>query len=175
MRVLVTGGDGLLGTALRKIADGVACEYIFTGYDDFDITDQEAVDLMLKVNGFDVVINCAAVTDPVKIEKHEDVAYNVNVAGAGNLAMASAREGTLLIQPVCNASYLKECKVESLSGQRTVETIVQSGCDAVIIETAPLTLDQWRECLDKVAEHISKIVGMVNPDGWQHGVQYVKS
>ena len=96
MRVLVTGGDGLLGTALRKIADGVACEYIFTGYDDFDITDQEAVDLMLKVNGFDVVINCAAVTDPVKIEKHEDVVYNVNVAGAGILLWHRHEKGRCL-------------------------------------------------------------------------------
>ena len=60
MRILVTGGNGQLGTCLKIAAENSANEYIFTDVDDIDITDPEAVDLGVSSNNFDISVNCAA-------------------------------------------------------------------------------------------------------------------
>ena len=62
MRILVTGGNGQLGSCLEKAASKSVNEYIFTDVDDIDITDPEAVRLGVKVNDFQYIVNCAAFT-----------------------------------------------------------------------------------------------------------------
>ena len=66
MRILVTGANGQLGNCIRNAAEGSKDEYIFTDVDDLDITDREAVDLCIRCNNFDVVVNCAAYTNVEK-------------------------------------------------------------------------------------------------------------
>lgn len=173
MRILVTGSDGLLGEALQKVTAGLADEYIFTGYDDFDITDNEAVDMMIKVNSFDVVVNCAAVTDSEKAERYPKVAFDVNVKGVENLAVAIAREGGVLIQPGCNVFYLSEKSVISLTKRLMNDAVAQSGCDAVIINPILKSSQYWMTEIDRVALLIVDIITEIKHSR-PHGVEIIE-
>lgn len=58
-RILVTGGNGLVGSALRKIV-GDSDNVIFTGQADYNLTNHEAVKKMFKEVQPDMVIHSAA-------------------------------------------------------------------------------------------------------------------
>lgn len=172
MRILVTGGEGLLGTALQKAVAGLTDEYIFTGYDDFDITDKEAVDLMIKVNAFDVVVNCAAITDYDKAEKHPEIAYKFNVTGVENLAVALAREGGVLIQPGCMATYLPSDSVIYETKQQALYAVERGGCDAVIITPILKTADEWPAEIGRAARLIVEIIEDIKNHGKPDGINF---
>ncbi len=92
MRILVTGGAGMLGTDLAARGH----EVLAPGRSELDITDPGAVDPALA--GVDVVINCAAWTDVDGAEQSREQALAVNGDGAGNVARAAARAGAWTIQ-----------------------------------------------------------------------------
>ena len=94
MKYLITGGSGMLGTDLANALTGR--EVTRLGRDQLDITDLEAV--RKAVGDHDVVVNCAAYTRVDDAETDEDAAYAVNATGAGNLAIAAARTGAMLVQ-----------------------------------------------------------------------------
>ena len=98
MRILVTGSNGQLGSALveRLTARG---DDVF-GYDlpDIDITDAESVRAVFEVTRPEVVINCAAWTAVDAAEEQEAAALQVNGVGPGVLALACAAVGAWLVQ-----------------------------------------------------------------------------
>lgn len=110
MRILVTGCKGQLGNELRRLLEtgeseigpipkelqGAEATYI--DVDDLDITDAAAVDAYFAAHAFDVVINCAAMTNVDGCEKVEDAAYQVNAVGPQNLARACAAQGAKFVQ-----------------------------------------------------------------------------
>ena len=97
MRILVTGGDGQLGRSLKEATRDSANEYIFTDVDDIDITDPEAVDLGVKCNDFQAIVNCAAFTDVERAEEQEDIATLINATAPAYLAKAAVECGIPLI------------------------------------------------------------------------------
>lgn len=149
MRILVTGSEGQLGRSLQLAAAQSENEYIFNSVDDLDITDAEAVELGIKVNCFDVIINCAAFTDVERAESQEDIATSVNGTAVGNLARAAKANNVTLIHIstdyVFNGfsySPLKETDIvepqsaygrTKLLGEIEIEN---SGCKSLIIRTA---------------------------------------
>jgi len=90
---LVIGNLGMLGSDL---IDALAGRDV-TGIDrpDIDITDAESVND--AVQGFDVVINCAAYTAVDDAETHEETAFLVNAVGPANIARACARTGARMV------------------------------------------------------------------------------
>jgi dTDP-4-dehydrorhamnose reductase len=92
-RWLVVGHLGMLGTDLMAALEGRDV----AGVDrpDIDITDPASVDATLE--GFDVVVNCAAYTAVDAAEENEALALAVNGVGPGNLARACARSGARLV------------------------------------------------------------------------------
>ena len=103
MRILVTGSHGQLGNELRRCFDtmqaeigaidkayeGASVEYI--DYDVLDISDAAAVSAWFADKGpYNLVINCAAVTNVDGCEKDEAIALNVNALGPRNLALEQA-------------------------------------------------------------------------------------
>ena len=61
MKVLVTGGNGMLGRAVRRLAEGRADLEIFApGRADVDLSDRAAVDACMASGGFDAVVHLAA-------------------------------------------------------------------------------------------------------------------
>lgn len=98
MRILVTGGEGQLGRCIADEVKDSPNEYIFTDVDDFDITDPEAVELMVRCNDFQVIVNCAAFTDVNRAESQEDIAELINATAVGYLALAAKKYDVLFIQ-----------------------------------------------------------------------------
>ena len=149
MRILVTGADGQLGRCIRDVSIDSSDEYIFTDVDDFDICDKEAVDLMLKVNNFDIVVNCAAFTDVERAEQQEDIAMEINGRAVDNLALAAKANNVTLFhistdyvfdgagnQPISEADRPKPISAYGRSKLAGETAIIASGCKALILRTA---------------------------------------
>lgn len=109
MKVLITGASGQLGNELRRLFEtGVAeigpipakfdgAEVVYTDTPQLDITDANAVDEFIGNGAFDLVINCAAMTNVDGCESNEALANLVNAQGAANLAKASAETAIPII------------------------------------------------------------------------------
>jgi dTDP-4-dehydrorhamnose reductase len=93
-RYLITGAAGMLGHDLQVALEGR--EVTALARADLDITDPDAV--AAAAAGHDVIINAAAYTKVDDAEAHEDLAYQINATGAGNLARAAAAGGAKLVQ-----------------------------------------------------------------------------
>lgn len=109
MKVLLTGGNGQLGTeifhqlkngccSLGSIPDCLqGASVISTDLPDFDLTNKSVCFTLLSEQAPDVVINCAAFTNVDLCEKEKDIAFSANAVAARNLAMACHEIGAKLI------------------------------------------------------------------------------
>lgn len=96
MNILVTGANGQLGTCIRNASLNSKDNYIFTGVAELDITDSDAVKVMVEDNDIKVIINCAAYTNVDKAETDVVLAETLNAVAVDNLAKAiKANNGTL--------------------------------------------------------------------------------
>ena len=95
MKVLLTGGKGMLGRTL--CAELTDFEVIPTDLPEADITDAAGFDALLKQYQPDAVIHCAAMTAVDKCETEIDLAYKLNAFGSGVVAAACRRQGVRLI------------------------------------------------------------------------------
>jgi dTDP-4-dehydrorhamnose reductase len=96
MKILIVGGRGMLGTDLMEAFSSV---HDTTEMDlpELDITQLEQCHAKLKKFRADVVINAAAFTQVDACEAREKEAFLVNGDGAGNLAIAAAASGAMLV------------------------------------------------------------------------------
>src|SRR5262245_52155728 len=97
MRLLVTGGAGMLGQAVAAVATRLGHDVIALSRTDLDITDAGHVRRVIGAAEPRAVINCAAWTDVDRAETAEAVATSVNGEGAGNVARAAAESGARLV------------------------------------------------------------------------------
>lgn len=174
MRILVTGADGQLGRCIRDASESSDNEYIFTDVDDIDITDREAVNLCLKVNNFDVVINCAAFTDVERAEEQEEIAYDINCKAVKYLAEAAKKYSVTLIhistdyvfdgkgnQPIGEGSALAPCGAYGRTKLAGEKAIAESQCQAIIIRTAWLYSEYGRNFV-KTMERLTREKDSIN-------------
>lgn len=110
MKLLITGSKGQLGNELKRLLEtgqaeigAIPSEYKnaqvdYVDYDLLDITDNDAVNTWLASHSYDVVINCAAMTNVDGCETAEDVAHAVNAQGPENLARACEAQNAKFIQ-----------------------------------------------------------------------------
>ena len=96
MRILLTGGKGMLG---RSLADGLSGEFeiIPTDLPEADITDISAFAKVLDKYAPDTVIHCAAMTQVDDCESKQDTAYLINAVGSSNVAKCCAARKIRLI------------------------------------------------------------------------------
>jgi dTDP-4-dehydrorhamnose reductase len=97
MRILITGGGGMLGLDVQRAAQAAGHEPIALTRTQLDITDRPAVMDAVAGAGVDAVINCAAWTDVDGAESRERDAAAVNGAGAGNVAAAAEATGAWVV------------------------------------------------------------------------------
>jgi dTDP-4-dehydrorhamnose reductase len=89
MKILVTGANGQLGSEIQKISAGSReFQYVFTDYDELDITDIYSVKNIFNEQKPDFLINCAAYTAVDKAESDYDKAMNINANTVANLVEA---------------------------------------------------------------------------------------
>lgn len=109
MRILITGASGQLGNELRRLLETgtaeigpIPSEYenayvVYTDTPDLDITNEAAVMDVVKLGQYDLIINCAAMTNVDGCETNEGLAKLVNAIGAWNLARAAKESGVPII------------------------------------------------------------------------------
>jgi dTDP-4-dehydrorhamnose reductase len=99
LKILVTGGAGMLGRDVALAARAVNHEPIALAREELDITDREAVERAVIENNPGAVVNCAAWTDVDGAESHLEEAIAANGTGAGIVAAAAASLNVPVIYP----------------------------------------------------------------------------
>jgi dTDP-4-dehydrorhamnose reductase len=105
MRILITGAGGLLGGRLATL---LASHHVIAlwrsqapppGIDSIkaDLGDPAAVEAALETSRPEVVVHCAAASDPEICEREPERAFRENVVGTTNLGVACARTNTRLV------------------------------------------------------------------------------
>ncbi len=150
MRILVTGSEGQLGNCMQRASLSASNEYIFKDVDDLDITDAEAVALDIKVNNYDVIVNCAAYTNVERAEEQPEIAEHINAEAVGYIAKAARDNGVTLIHistdyvfggntnntPCDETQPTNPTGVYGLTKLHGEQAIANSGCHYIIIRTA---------------------------------------
>ena len=158
MNILVTGANGQLGNEMRIISKETDYNYLFTdvisseGVETtiLDITDIEALREVVRQNGINCIVNCAAYTNVDKAESDEDFCRLLNAKAPQNLATVMKEVNGLLIHVSTDYvfggdPYNTPCMENQkgtptgVYGQTKLEGeqyIVESGCKYVIIRTA---------------------------------------
>ena len=85
--ILITGGNGQLGTELSKLLP----DAIHTDAKELDITNEQAVFNFVKSHNVDTIINCAAYTAVDNAEDDIALATKINVDGPKNLTKTGAK------------------------------------------------------------------------------------
>jgi dTDP-4-dehydrorhamnose reductase len=84
MSVLITGGNGALGTELKKIFS----DALTPSHQELDITDKKQVTDYIKNHDIDNIIHTAALTHIRPCEENKSLAWKTNVEGTKNLVDA---------------------------------------------------------------------------------------
>ncbi|MCL2806859.1 MAG: dTDP-4-dehydrorhamnose reductase [Coriobacteriia bacterium] len=110
MKLLICGAQGQLGSVLSAVlAKGASdlgalpsvykdAQLVCAGADELDITDEVKTQEFIRQGAFDLIINCAAMTQVDACETQEAAAYQVNAVGALNVAKAAEQIGAKLVQ-----------------------------------------------------------------------------
>lgn len=157
MNVLVTGGSGQLGQAIREVSADSEHRFIYTCFSSqeqegmvrLDTTDKEAIDAMMEEYRIDVIVNCAGYTDVEKAESEEDKAFRINAEAVAFMADAAKRYGATLIHIStdyifdgrCSEPYGEDAEPAPLSAYGRSKlagelAVLASGCPYMIIRTS---------------------------------------
>jgi dTDP-4-dehydrorhamnose reductase len=156
--ILVTGANGQLGNEMRLVSAASTDRYIFTDVVELpdvqttilDITDLDAVRRIVRENGVNVIVNCAAYTNVDKAEDDVELCALLNAKAPENLAVAMKEAEGLLVHVSTDYvfggdPYNTPCTEEQkgtptgvygqtkLDGENAIQTV---GCNHVIIRTA---------------------------------------
>lgn len=84
MKILITGGNGQLGTALKKVMAGE--ELFLTDTDNMDITSKEQINAVFADFKPEFLVHGAAYTNVDGCEENPELAQAINAQGTRNLA-----------------------------------------------------------------------------------------
>jgi dTDP-4-dehydrorhamnose reductase len=150
MKILVTGGDGQLGNAVKKLSVNYP-DYAFTFIDvqDLDITDSKGMADFLTAKHPDVIVNCAAYTAVDKAESDPERAMSVNAIATGEMARICSSSGIRLIhistdyvfdgmsyKPYKETDLINPVSVYAKTKQEGERLILQEEVKGVIIRTS---------------------------------------
>ena len=98
MNILVTGSNGQLGSEIKDLEVNFKdFRFFFMDLPELNICNSSQLDIFIKDNNINTVINCAAYTAVDKAEKDIDNAKQVNSVGVSNLINALAKVNGKLI------------------------------------------------------------------------------
>lgn len=95
---MVTGANGQLGSALRRLLDReMPGEAIYTDKQGLDLTDAAAVENFIRDNDVTHIVNCAAYTAVDRAEEEKRECSLINTDAVKNLAVAADMLGAKII------------------------------------------------------------------------------
>lgn len=155
MKVLVTGANGQLGTALRALLDReMPGEAIYTDKEELDLTDAEGVERFIRDNEITHIVNCAAYTAVDRAEEEKRECAMINIDAVKNLASAADLLGAKIIHISTDyvfdgtncRPYRESDKVNPISQYGTTKrkgetALLALAPDSIIIRTAWLYSD----------------------------------
>ena len=98
INILVTGGNGQLGSELKELAPNFTeYNFLFTDAYDLDIAAHNDVRKFIEINNINVIINCAAYTAVDKAESEPELADAINHLAVANLAQIAKDKNIKLI------------------------------------------------------------------------------
>lgn len=98
LNILVTGGNGQLGSELKEIApDYQDYNFFFTDVKDLDITNHGAVACFIESNKINIIINCAAYTAVDKAESEPELADAINHLAVANFSEIAKKNNIKLV------------------------------------------------------------------------------
>lgn len=111
MKVLVTGGNGQLGTEVTKLLEEKNVEHVSFDSEELDILDKEKVHELFTKEQPTVIFHCAAYT---AVDNAEDVGkeanWKVNVEGTRHVAESAKEVGAMVVY--ISTDYVFDGKVE---------------------------------------------------------------
>lgn len=96
-KILVTGGNGQLGSELRELSALTGDVFTFIDIDDIDLTDRGRALAFLEERSPDWIINCAAYTAVDRAEEEPAIAEKVNAGIPAMLAEYGNKSGCRVI------------------------------------------------------------------------------
>jgi dTDP-4-dehydrorhamnose reductase len=90
---MLTGGSGLLGSALQKLSPDI----LAPSRAELDITDHYAVSAYIVSHHPDTIIHAAAITNNREVEEDPTEAVEVNILGTANIVLACLKRRTRLV------------------------------------------------------------------------------
>ena len=93
MKILMSGGVGMLGRQLKKLEPSI----IAMSRRDMDVSNYDQIVEQLKRNKPDVFLHLAAFTDNRKVEKDPKGAIHNNIIGTANVTQACIQENIRLV------------------------------------------------------------------------------
>ena len=98
MKILVTGGDGLLAHSLRELSPKCRGDvFVFLNHTEFDLTRPDLMAERLDQLQPDAVVNTAAYNLVDRCEIERDLSWSVNAIGPEKLAGLCAKKNALLV------------------------------------------------------------------------------
>jgi dTDP-4-dehydrorhamnose reductase len=95
--ILITGSKGQVGSELRELAGAYEYSFYFTDRDSLDITDRSQIEMFVKNNSIEIIINAAAYTAVDKAEEDQENADKVNHLATKYLAEIAKEQNIKLI------------------------------------------------------------------------------
>ena len=93
MKILMTGGSGLLGKEILMLDPKI----IAPSRGEMEITDLKSVIKAIEKYNPDIVLHLAAATKPPEHQKNPELGLEVNIIGTANMARACVRFGKRLV------------------------------------------------------------------------------
>ena len=148
MTILVTGGNGQLGRAMRLASAESRHRYIFTDIEELNIVSAEAIEAFFTREAINVVVNCAAYTAVDLAEEEAPIADSINHRAVALLAEACKHHNATLIH--ISTDYIFDGKAATPYTEESTpapinaygrtkwageQAVAESGCRAIILRT----------------------------------------
>lgn len=150
MKVMVFGGDGMLGSDLVEACEGAGLSVRVVTLADGDLTTDPGFPARMMEPGA-VVVNCAAYTQVDQAETERALAFAVNGSGAGLIAEACREAGCRMIQlstdyvfsgvserPYCEDDEPDPINAYGASKLDGEQRVAAAGCESLIVRVQSL-------------------------------------
>jgi len=150
MNILITGSNGQLGSEIKDLAvNYTKFSLFFMDLPELDICNSSQLEIFIRENNINTVINCAAYTAVDKAEKDADIAKKVNATGVLNLVNALEKVDGKLIHistdyvfdgnnflPYHELDQVKPIGVYGNTKRSGELAVINSNIDGIVIRTS---------------------------------------